>query len=155
MNDDEDPVSAQELRREIAQTAHLFPEWERPSVSQRGLTGAEVIGILAAAGLVLGNIDKGLKSAEAIVERMKKLYLWCRGKSQGEEAPDEPQLGERERILVLLVDAYIRERQALSEARVAAVTGLAPAVCKQNLAELSSMGVVRSASDGGWMFVPH
>lgn len=91
-----------------------------------------------------------------IIKRMNGLYKWVRSRSRGAAANQEvsatPTTTERERLLVLLFDDYLKTRQPVDGARLAALSGVSPASCANHLSELSKLGLVHRLDDDKWLF---
>ena len=144
-----------DLRRELALAAHKFPDWERPAENQQAMMSGEFTDLLVMLGAGLVVLDEHLDAVDGVLSRLRSLYQWVRSLSsaQDEAAPRaEPSLSERERLLVLLFDAYVRSRRPIEEGRLAALSGLALTDCQARLTELNKLGLIREAAGRKWMF---
>ena len=141
------------LRRELALRSHEFPEWEKLSNSEQAFSGGEIVVLLAGLAATLVEFDKTLTATESILRRLRGLYGWVRGNA-AQASEDSASLGEREKILVLLFDAYITERQPMSAERLASLGGMSAQRCTEHLAALKAMGLVTLAPGEAWFYRP-
>jgi len=144
-------LTARDLVPHLALASHRFPDWEAGIEGERGFGPDELLERLAELGEILGGIASALGSADVIVDHMQELYLWVRGKSRPKAAPE---FTARERILVLLFDAYVTEGGARTIPQLAARTGVGPDAVKAHLGDLRRMHVVETLPGGGWGYRP-
>lgn len=148
----EQKVERAALRRSVALAAHEFPDWEAPSDTKRDFGAGEIVGLLTALATALVVIDKHMKAADAVIERLRRIYKWVRTVRGKAADPSPPALSERERLLALLFDEYIGTRSPIGEARLAALSGIDTPVCHEHLQDLAILGLVLSCPSDSWMF---
>jgi hypothetical protein len=149
----DDRLDKGDLRREFALHTHYFPEWEKPSDQERALAGGEIIALLTGLGVAVANLDKSITSVEAILGRLRRLYIWAR-KGLAQESVEANPLTEREKILVSLFDAYVVERQPASAEQLATRAAMPVQLCEKHLAALQASGFAVRSSDGAWLYRP-
>jgi hypothetical protein len=144
-------ITAKDLVPDLVLASHQFPDWEAGMEGEHGFGPAELIEHLSRLGEILGEFTGALGSAAAIIKHMQQLYLWVRGATAPKATPD---FTGRERILVLLFDAYVTEGGGRTIPQLAARSGVSPGDVKAHLANFERMHLVDTLPDGGWCYRP-
>lgn len=137
------------IHRVFAGSTHYFPEWEEGSRAKSDFMAGELVDILVALGAALIALDKHLSAGESMLKRVRSWYEWLKNRS--EKPVEPPSSSRRERMLLVLFDAYLATRKPTSVERLRIQSGLTDEECTAALAELKQMGLARE-SPNGWMF---
>jgi DNA-binding transcriptional ArsR family regulator len=139
---------ATDIIQELAASPHSFPYWEAGSPEERGFGVAELAQRLAELGEALALVHGAFVATGAVVDYLHRFYRWARGI----DPEAVPEASDRERILVLLFDAYAGSRGALTAEHVATRVGVDAAATRTHLAALRDMHLVKELADGRWRY---
>lgn len=145
-------TTAKDLVRDLSLASHEFPDWEAGVEGEYGFGPTELVEHLSRLGEALGGLAGALENAAAIIQHMRQLYLWVRDNKADDKAA--PQFTERERILILLFDAYVTQRATRTIPQLAIRSGVELDDAKAHLADLRRMHVVDKLPAGGWCYRP-
>jgi hypothetical protein len=101
----------------------------------------------------LADVSKDIVSIGALLGKAATLFKWVQGRFSSKEVKKEiPTLALRERLLILLFEAYAQSQLGIKEAKLTAVLG---EDASDALKELKAANIIRRAADGSWKYRPN
>jgi len=132
------------IRAAAALRMAAFKDWAGAEPRSDSFGEIPWLEIVTAASLALLTIDKHLKAANEVIDRLAKLYKWAVDKKDADDAAPAT-LGER--IIVLLADERARYGDGLTVAEIATRTMVPSAKVQDEIERLSTLRIAFAADD--------
>lgn len=111
-----------------------------------------VVSLIMSFVVSVGNISKAVMSIDDLLKRAMGLIRWWKSRAK-DDKPEVPEPSLREKLLVILFEAYASNNKGVTSERLFFYCGVDKPKLEAALFEMVAQGVVRKTRQGHWKYV--